>query len=168
MEIRFSDDFNAVLAFSREEALRTGSYGIGPDHLLLGILRHANNSACTILSDMGVELERLKTLIDGKIITNEEISYSDLEKITLSRVGQNILSLALIETRRNDCSTAIPIHLLLALSLFLFGHLLLELHHALPADFCEFIVSHFWSPFCFVRYSLVLCKARNFLDCFFL
>lgn len=116
MEIRFSDDFNAVLAFSREEALRTGSYGIGPDHLLLGILRHANNSACTILSDMGVELERLKTLIDGKIITNEEISYSDLEKITLSRVGQNILSLALIETRRNDCSTAIPIHLLLALS----------------------------------------------------
>lgn len=116
MEIRFSDDFNAVLAFSREEALRTGSYGIGPDHLLLGILRHANNSACTILSDMGVELERLKTLIDSKIITNEEISYSDLEKITLSRVGQNILSLALIETRRNDCTTALPIHLLLALS----------------------------------------------------
>ena len=116
MEIRFSDDFNAVLAFSREEALRTGSYGIGPDHLLLGILRHANNSACTILSDMGVELERLKTLIDSKIITNEEISYSDLEKITLSRVGQNILSLALIETRRNDSTTALPIHLLLALS----------------------------------------------------
>ena len=116
MEIRFSDELNAVLTFSREEALRTGSYGIGPDHLLLGILRHANNSACRILEDLGVELERLKTLIDSKIITNEEIPFSNLERITLSRVGQNIVSLALIETRKSDCFTAYAVHLLLALS----------------------------------------------------
>ena len=115
MEIKFSDDLNAALSYSREEAMRTGSYGIGPDHMLLGILRHATNSACRILEDCGVELDRLKLFIDNRITTNEQIPFSDLEKVGLSRTGQNMLSLMLLETRRSECVEAFPVHLLLAL-----------------------------------------------------
>ena len=115
MEIKFSDELNAVLSYSREEAMRTGSYGIGPDHMLLGILRHEANSACRILEDCGVELSRLKSFIDNRIITNEQIPFSDLERVGLSRTGQNMLSLMLLETRRSECVEAFPVHLLLAI-----------------------------------------------------
>ena len=49
MTIRISEELNLILNFSREEAMRTGSYGIGPDHMMLGIIRHCDNQACEIL-----------------------------------------------------------------------------------------------------------------------
>lgn len=115
MEIKFSDELNASLSYGREEALRTGNYGIGPDHMLLGILRHSANSACRILEDAGVDLSRLKTLIDTKVTTGEDIPFSDLEKVNFSRTGQNIISLMLLETRKCGCEISFPVHLLLAL-----------------------------------------------------
>lgn len=36
MEIRISDELNDIIRYARDEAMRTGSYGIGPDHLFLG------------------------------------------------------------------------------------------------------------------------------------
>lgn len=33
MEIKISDELNSIIRYAREEAMRTGSYGIGPDHL---------------------------------------------------------------------------------------------------------------------------------------
>ena len=115
MEINFSDQLNASLAYSREEALRTGNYGIGPDQMLLGILRHGENSACRIMEDAGVVLSDLKEWIDERITTNETIPFSDIEKIGFSRIGQNIISLLVLETRKSGCDESYPIHLLLAL-----------------------------------------------------
>lgn len=115
MEIMFSDELNAVFAYSREEALRTGSYGIGADHLLLGILRHESNSACWAMRDAGVDTAALKTDIDNRIFTNESIAFEDLEKISFSRTGHNIVSLTILETRKTDSRTAYAMHLLLAL-----------------------------------------------------
>ena len=40
MEIKISRELNIIINFARDEAMRTGSYGISPDHLLLGIIRH--------------------------------------------------------------------------------------------------------------------------------
>ena len=45
MEIKVSDELNGIINYSRDEAMRTGSYGIGPDHLFLGIIRHEDNNA---------------------------------------------------------------------------------------------------------------------------
>ena len=45
MEISISNELNYIISYSREEAMRTGSYGIAPDHLFLGILRHKENAA---------------------------------------------------------------------------------------------------------------------------
>ena len=45
MEMKISDELNLIVRYAREEAMRTGSYGIGTDHLVLGILRHADNNA---------------------------------------------------------------------------------------------------------------------------
>lgn len=36
MEIRISGELNDIIRYAKDEAMRTGSYGIGPDHLLWG------------------------------------------------------------------------------------------------------------------------------------
>ena len=53
MEISISDELNAIINYSRDEAMRTGSYGIAPDHLFLGIIRHAENNE----SKLGIKSE---------------------------------------------------------------------------------------------------------------
>lgn len=115
MDIRVSDELNGIIGFSREEAMRTGSYGIGNDHLFLGIIRHRENCAYGALQGLDIDLEQMKRFIDSKINTNETIPYSDLEKITFSRGAQNVLSLTILEATQLRSSEAGPQHLLLAL-----------------------------------------------------
>ncbi|MBQ8022550.1 MAG: ATP-dependent Clp protease ATP-binding subunit [Bacteroidales bacterium] len=115
MDIKVSDELNGIITYAREEALRTGSYGIGPDHLFLGILRHAENNACNALKGLEVDTEQLKKFIDSRIFTNEQIPYSELEHIQFSRGAQNVLSLTIMEATRVRSSEASSQHLLLAL-----------------------------------------------------
>ena len=65
MEIRISDQLNSIINYAREEAMRTGSYGIAPDHLLLAILRHRENSAADALLGVGTDLEVSKPFRSG-------------------------------------------------------------------------------------------------------
>ena len=115
MEISISDELNSIINYSREEAMRTGSYGIAPDHLFLGILRHRENSAVDALIGVGTDVEELKQFIDSRIFTNEHIPYSDIDKVTFSRGTQNVLSFTILEATKLRSRQASPQHLLLAL-----------------------------------------------------
>ena len=115
MEISISDELNSIINYSREEAMRTGSYGIAPDHLFLGILRHRENSAVDALIGVGTDVEELKQFIDSRIFTNEHIPYSDIDKVSFSRGTQNVLSFTILEATKLHSRTASPQHLLLAL-----------------------------------------------------
>lgn len=115
MDIKISDELNGIISYAREEAMRTGSYGIGPDHLFLGIIRHEENKACLVLKDLEVDLGELKKFIDSRIFTNEHIPYSELDNITFSRGAQNVLSITIMESNRLKSAEASSQHLLLAL-----------------------------------------------------
>ena len=115
MEISISDELNSIINYSREEAMRTGSYGIAPDHLFLGILRHRENSAADALIGTGVDIEELKQFIDSRIFTNEHIPYSDIDKVSFSRGTQNVLSFTILEATKLKSRQASSQHLLLAL-----------------------------------------------------
>ena len=115
MEISISDELNSIINYSREEAMRTGSYGIAPDHLFLGILRHRENSATDSLIGTGADVEELKQFIDSRIFTNEHIPYSDIDKVTFSRGTQNVLSFTILEATKLRSRQASSQHLLLAL-----------------------------------------------------
>ena len=116
MEISISDELNSIINYSREEAMRTGSYGIAPDHLFLGILRHRENSAADALTGTGINNEELKQFIDSRIFTNEHIPYSDIDKVTFSRGTQNVLSFTILEATKLKSRQASSPHLLLALT----------------------------------------------------
>ena len=115
MQIQISDTLNGIIKYAREEAMRTGSYGIGPDHLFLGIIRHEENTAFQVLQGLGVEPAVLKSFIDGRIFTNETIPYSEIDHINFSRQAQNVLSITVMEATRLKSPEAAPHHLLLAL-----------------------------------------------------
>ena len=115
MEISISDELNSIINYSREEAMRTGSYGIAPDHLFLGILRHRENSATDALIGVGADVEELKQFIDSRVFTNEHIPYSDIDKVTFSRGTQNVLSFCILEATKLRSRQASSQHLLLAL-----------------------------------------------------
>ena len=115
MEIKISDELNAIINYARQEAMRTGSYGIAPDHLFLGILRHEDSTACLVLANLDTDLEEFKQFIDSKIFTNESIPYSEADHISFSRGAQNVLSITVLEASRSGSRMASSQHLLLAL-----------------------------------------------------
>ncbi|MBR6054707.1 MAG: ATP-dependent Clp protease ATP-binding subunit [Bacteroidales bacterium] len=116
MEIRISDELGGIIKYAREEAMRTGSYGIGPDHLFLGIIRHGENAACKALIDLGADLGTMKSYIDARVFTGEELPYSEMDNIAYSRQSQNVLSIAVLEASRLGMEEALSQHLLLALA----------------------------------------------------
>ena len=115
MEISISDELNSIINYSRDEAMRTGSYGIAPDHIFLGIIRHGENTAADALRGLACDLQEMKQFIDSHIFTNEHIPYSDIENISFSRGAQNVLSFTILEASRLKSPQASSQHLLLAL-----------------------------------------------------
>ena len=107
MEISISDELNSIINFSREEAMRTGSYGIAPDHFFLGIIRHRENTAIDALRGVVIDIDEMKQFIDNRIFTNEHIPYSEINNVSFSRGAQNVLSFTILEATRIKSAQAV-------------------------------------------------------------
>ena len=115
MEIRISDELNDIIRYAKDEAMRTGSYGIGPDHLFLGVLRHGDNVAFRTVTGLGIDADNFKRFIDSHIFTNEPIPFAESDKISFTRYAQNVLSITVLEASKQGVDEANSLHLLLAL-----------------------------------------------------
>ena len=115
MEIRISGELNDIIRYAKDEAMRTGSYGIGPDHLFLGVLRHGDNAAFRTVTGLGIDSDNFKRFIDSHIFTNEPIPYAESDKISFTRYAQNVLSITVLEASKQGVTEANSLHLLLAL-----------------------------------------------------
>lgn len=116
MQMRISDELNDIVKYAREEAMRTGSYGIGVDHLMLGLIRHADSNACRALAGLGIDLAEMKSFIDSHIFHQGSVPYSDIDKVGFSRAAQSILNLSILEATRLKNEETDATHLLLAIS----------------------------------------------------
>ena len=68
MEIKVSEELNFIIRYAGDEAMRTGYYAIGHDHLFLGIIRHGDNDACRVLltdDQRAVFWESIRTISKG-------------------------------------------------------------------------------------------------------
>ena len=54
MTSQFSPKVSELLAFSREEAARLASRSVGPEHLLLAILREKEDPIYSLLVEFGI------------------------------------------------------------------------------------------------------------------
>ncbi|MDR1678722.1 MAG: ATP-dependent Clp protease ATP-binding subunit [Prevotellaceae bacterium] len=112
METNYSQQVKEILQFSKEEAERLGNNYIGPEHLLLGILREQNSVAINLLNNFKVDLLRVKQKIESQIRTTNDVSNTELPLLKSTEKIMKILSL---EMRALGDSEAGPEHLLLAI-----------------------------------------------------
>lgn len=115
MQIKFSGEVDRIAGYARDEAMRTGWYGIGIDHLFLGILRHADNDVCNLLRGLDVDLAEAKDYIDSLTMKDKPVPYNDFDKVRLTRCTQNIMSLAVYEALKYRSPEVLTTHLMLAM-----------------------------------------------------
>ncbi len=116
MEMNVSDEIGRIVAYALEEAMRTGSYEITVDHLLLGILREDGCDAYKALEDLGVDPMHLKRYIDAEIAGGDPISYTDMDEVSYSRQARAAISLSIAVASALGHSQVSSVHLLLAIS----------------------------------------------------
>lgn len=116
MEIKFSKDLQTILCYARDEAMRTGSYGIGADHIVLGLLRHRDNDACRLLSACGIDLDDFKESLDRQLFSEQAIPWQDQYRIRPTRTAAALVCGAAYEALRQGLHEIAPAHLLLALA----------------------------------------------------
>lgn len=116
MQTQVSGELLKIITYARDEAMRTGDYSISTDHLLLGVLRHADNDACASLKGLGVDLAELKSTVEGALFRPSGISYGEADRLTFSRSAQNTLNLCIVEATIAGADRIFATHLLLAIA----------------------------------------------------
>ena len=105
-----------VLAFAQEEAARLKRVSVGPEHVLLGLLRDEGNVAAKIVRSMGVDLAAARRVVDHLATGCQETSPASEEDRGLTRPAKELIARAHEEARRLDHAYLGPEHLLLALT----------------------------------------------------
>ncbi len=110
----YSDTFNQILAYSKEEALRLNNDYIGPEHLMLGLLRDGENLAVeTLKHKFLINVSELKKQIEKHIQDLSNSLYST--DIAFNTKSTAILRLSILESRLTKSKESLPEHLLLAI-----------------------------------------------------
>ena len=112
---QFSPKVSEILAFSREEAARLASRSVGPEHLLLGILRMKEGPVADVFHRMNINLQSVKTELEQKARVDELSMPVQANDLTLNEKASNILKLAVLEARIQRMEKVNEQHLLLAI-----------------------------------------------------
>jgi ATP-dependent Clp protease ATP-binding subunit ClpC len=112
---QFSPNVSQILAFSREEAARLSSQSVGPEHLLLGILRNKRSVVREMFNLYNISLSAVKAELEQKVHETENIKPTLSHELVLNEKASNILKLAVLEARMQATSTIEEQHLLLAI-----------------------------------------------------
>lgn len=115
MTSQFSPKVSEILAYSREEANRLASRSVGPEHLVLGILREKDSLLHMLFQRMNINLTDVKNELEDKVrqdVITEVIIDSEL---VLNEQASNILKLAVLEARIQHTQMVDVQHLILAI-----------------------------------------------------
>lgn len=115
MNLELDNELNDIISFAREEAMRLGNYTVTCDHLILGILRHQDNTAFSTLRAMGINTSALKDLIDGKLKNPDPVPVEKKDQLHLSKQAENALKIMFLEARSVKQLRPDPKQLLLAI-----------------------------------------------------
>lgn len=111
--MNYSDNVADILRYSHEEAERLGNNYIGPEHLLLAIIRAGEGKAFDVLLSLNLDLLRIKKTIESSIRTSENVMIGS--NIPLLKSTEKILKFIVLEARQFGNYMADSEHLLLAI-----------------------------------------------------
>jgi bifunctional DNase/RNase len=109
---KFTERARKVLSFAQEEAQRFQHTYIGPEHLLLGLVREGEGVAVKVLTSLGVDLEQVRKSVEDTVGRGDRIVPGE---IGLTPRAKNVIELAQDEARLLDHRYIGTEHLLLGL-----------------------------------------------------
>ena len=115
MTSQFSPKVSEILAYSREEASRLASRSVGPEHLLLGIMRMKNSPIVEIFQRLDISMQTVKTELETRVREDEIGQPIHTADLVLNEKASNILKLAVLEARLQHTTRVEEQHLLLAI-----------------------------------------------------
>ncbi len=115
MTSQFSPKVSEILAFSREEAARLASRSVGPEHLLLGMLRSSDGPVIDLFHRLNLNLQSIKTELEQRVKEDEIAEPIRTYDLVLNEKASNILKLAVLEARIQRTNKVDEQHLLLAI-----------------------------------------------------
>ena len=115
MNSQFSQRVSDIITYGKQEANRLRSRSIGPEHLLLGLLRDGQGKASEILWRLNVDTARLKNRIENYLQIQADESLAPDADIPLSPVTSRILKICILEARLLQSDSVDTEHLLLAI-----------------------------------------------------
>lgn len=115
MTSQFSPKVSQILAFSREEAARLASRSVGPEHLLLGILRDKTGPVHELFVKSDINFQSIKNELEQKVREEDFTQPLRTNELVLNEKASNILKLAVLEARIQSTQMVDEQHLLLAI-----------------------------------------------------
>ena len=109
---KFSERARRVLSLAQEEAQRFNHTYIGTEHILLGLVRETDGVAAKVLSNLGVELNKVRSAVEFIIGRGERTTTGE---IGLTPRAKKVIELAVDEARRLQHNYIGTEHLLIGL-----------------------------------------------------
>ncbi len=109
---KFSERARRVLSLAQEEAQRFNHTYIGTEHILLGLVRETDGVAAKVLSNLGVELNKVRSAVEFIIGRGERTATGE---IGLTPRAKKVIELAVDEARRLQHNYIGTEHLLIGL-----------------------------------------------------
>jgi len=110
----YTEKLSDIIKYSKEEAIRLNNDYIGPEHLMLGLIRDGESRAVEVLSQrFNIDLAKLKSAIEQRIINEGQKLLST--DIALNDKSSSVLRLSILEARMMKQKQSDADHLLLAI-----------------------------------------------------
>ena len=102
MNNQFSQKVSDIIIYSKEEAHRLNKRYIGPEHLLLRLIRDGEGRAIDILKKLNANLTNIKNQLELSSeaeVTNDTDAEYEFNDISLSKESAKILKMCILEAR---------------------------------------------------------------------
>ena len=109
---KFSERARRVLSLAQEEAQRFNHNYIGTEHVLIGLVRETDGVAAKVLTNLGVELTKVRSAVEFIIGRGERATPGE---IGLTPRAKKVIELAVDEARRLNHNYIGTEHLLIGL-----------------------------------------------------
>ncbi len=115
MANHFSPRVSQVLMFSKEEAERLASTSVGPEHILLGLLREKDGPIRDLINAFGLNEQAIKYALEEKVHEENEGKELFAPNLSMNNQANNILRLAVLEARVEHSEVIDVQHVLMAI-----------------------------------------------------
>ena len=115
MNNQFTKRVSDIIMYSKEEANRLRTPYIGPEHLLLGLLRNGEGKAIEALFNLQIDLKKLKEEVEKGLLEHTDNGLNYNEDVNFNEEASRILKLCILEAKLQKCQSADAEHILLAI-----------------------------------------------------